>query len=165
MRYLKQFYDNFEEYFCEALIAVMIFALVAQFSVRVFTGGAVSWAEELSRYCFIWATYLGASMAAKKSAHVRISAQFFYASIKIRLIFRILADAVWIAFNIFFIVITSEMVREAFEFPEVTATMGVVKAYIEVIVPIGFALMTLRIVELYARHWRNGTLKTLVETL
>ncbi len=165
MRYLKLFYENFEEYFCETLIAVMIFALVAQFSVRVATGGAVSWAEELSRYCFIWATYLGASMAAKHSAHVRINAQFVYASTRTRLIFRMLADGVWIVFNIFFICITGDMVREAFLFPEVTATMGIVKAYVEIIVPIGFALMSWRTLELYFRKWRQGTLESLVQSL
>jgi len=165
MRYLKLLYDNFEEYFCEALVAVMIFSLVTQFSVRVITGGAVSWAEELSRYCFIWATYLGASLAAKKAAHVRITAQFLYASIRTRLIFRIIADTVWVCFNIFFIVITADMVREAFLFPEVTATMGIVKAYVETIVPIGFMLISLRTIELYIRNWRQGTLASLVETL
>ena len=165
MHYLGLFFDKFEEYFCEVLIAVMIFALVAQFSVRVVTGGAVSWAEELSRYCFIWATYLGASMAAKKAAHVRITAQFLYASIRTRLIFRMLADGLWIVFNIFFVVVTTDMVNEAFLFPEVTATMGIVKAYVEIIVPIGFALMSLRTIELYIRNWRQGTLASLVETL
>jgi TRAP-type C4-dicarboxylate transport system permease small subunit len=165
MRYLKLLYDNFEEYFCEALIAVMIFALITQFSVRVATGGAVSWAEELSRYCFIWGTYLGASLAAKKKAHVRITAQFIYASLRTRLIFRFLADGLWIVFNVFFIFVTADMVREAFIFPEVTATMGIVKAYVELIVPIGFALMSLRTIELYIRNWRQGTLASLVETL
>jgi TRAP-type C4-dicarboxylate transport system, small permease component len=165
MRYLKLFYDNFEDYFCELLVAVMIVALVTQFAVRTVTGGAVSWAEELSRYCFVWATYLGASMAAKRAAHVRINAQFVYASTRTRLAFRMLADGVWILFNMFFLYITAGMVREAFIFPEVTATMGIVKAYVEIIVPIGFALMSWRTIELYIRNWRQGTLASLVETL
>ena len=68
-------------------------------------------------------------------------------------------------FNIFFVVVTTDMVNEAFLFPEVTATMGIVKAYVEIIVPIGFALMSLRTIELYIRNWRQGTLASLVETL
>ncbi|MDR2724982.1 MAG: TRAP transporter small permease [Candidatus Adiutrix sp.] len=165
MRYLKHFYDNLEEYFCEVLIGVMIFALSLQVIVRMTTGGAVSWAEELSRYCFIWGIYIGASLAAKKAAHVRVTAQFIYASTRTRLFFRILADAVWLGFNIFFLYYTATAVRESFRYPEVTATMGVVKAYIELIVPIGFAMMSWRTVELYIRHWRRGTLASLVETL
>jgi TRAP-type C4-dicarboxylate transport system permease small subunit len=143
----------------------MIISLSLQVIVRATTGGAVSWAEELSRYCFIWGTYIGASMAAKKAAHVRITAQFFYASIRTRLIFRMLADIIWIACNIFFIFCTATAVREAFRYPEVTATMGVVKAYIEIVVPVGFALMSWRTVELYLRHWRRGTLASLVEVI
>lgn len=165
MRYLKLVYDNFEEYLCEALIAVMIFALSVQVLIRMTTGGAVSWAEELSRYCFVWAIYIGTSLAAKKAAHVRINAQFLYASIRTRLAFRMLADGIWMGFNIFFFYYSCIAVHQAFLFPEVTATMGIIKAYIEIIVPVGFALMTWRTVELYVRHWREGTLSSLVETL
>ena len=165
MRYLKRFYENFEEYFCEALVAVMIFSLSAQVIVRFLTGGAVSWAEELSRYCFIWSIYLGASMAAKKAAHVRVNAQFVYASVRTRLVFRMLADGVWVCANIFFLYYSSTAVQAAFRYPEVTATMGVTKAYIELIVPIGFGLMTWRTVELYIRHWRQGTLASLVKII
>ena len=165
MRYLKLFYDNFEEYLCEALIGVMIFSLSVQVVIRMSTGGAVSWAEELSRYCFVWAIYIGASLAAKKAAHVRINAQFLYASIRTRLVFRMLADGIWIACNIFFFYFSIVAIQEAFLFPEVTATMGIVKAYIEIIVPIGFALMSWRTVELYLIHWRRGTLASLVEVI
>ena len=48
-------------------------------------------------------------------------------------------------------------------FPEISPTIGVVKAWVEMILPVGFALMTWRIVEQYYIHWKAGTLAELVK--
>jgi len=163
MPVLRKLYDNLEEYLCVFLCGLMILCLIIQVGIRIISGSALAWTEELSRFCFIWTVYIGASLAAKRVAHVRISAQFLLAPIKVRLFFRILADCVWIGFNIFFVIHTQEMVREAFEFPEVSPTLGWVKAYIEMIIPISFALMSWRTIEAYIVRWKNGTLASLVD--
>jgi TRAP-type C4-dicarboxylate transport system permease small subunit len=156
-------YANLEEYVSAFLVGLMILCLMLQVGVRIVIGAGLAWTEELSRFCFIWAVYVGASLAAKRAAHVRISAQFLLAPVKVRLFFRIVADSIWIGFNIFFVFLTIDMTREAFAFPEVSPTLGWVKAWIEMIIPISFAMMTLRTVEVYITHWRAGTLASMVD--
>ena len=46
--------------------------------------------------------------------------------------------------------------------PEVSPTLGVVKAWVECIIPFSFVLVSWRIVEEYVVRWRNGTLGELV---
>ena len=41
-------------------------------------------------------------------------------------------------------------------------TLGVVKAWVECIIPFSFVLVSWRIVEEYVVRWRNGTLGELV---
>ena len=139
----------------------MISSLAFQVIVRATVGGAVSWAEELSRYTFVWAVYIGASLAAKRGAHVCITAQFLLVPPKVRLFFKILADLIWVGFNIFFAVNGIGMVAEAFEFPEISPTLGIAKAWVELIIPVAFFLMTWRTVELYIKNW--GHLQDLVK--
>lgn len=165
MPVLRKIYDNFEEYFCAFALSVMIACLAVQVFVRVAFGSGIAWAEELSRFSFIWAVYIGASLGAKKAAHVRISAQFLLAPLKVRLFFRILADIIWMGFNLFFVIHSAGMVSEAFQYPEVSPTLGWTKAYVEMIIPISFALVTFRTVELYITRWRKGTLMELVSSL
>ena len=141
----------------------MILCLTLQVFVRIVTGGALDWAEEMSRFTFIWAVYIGSSLAAKRGAHVRISVQFLLTPIRVRLFFRILADGLWVAFSIFFVVIGADMVAKALQFPEISPTLKITKAYVEMIIPIAFAMMSFRTVELYVRHWRQGTLSDLVD--
>ena len=162
MQLLKTLYDNFEEIVCTFFVGMMIFALTTQTVWRVFTGSSFAWTEELSRYSFIWAVFFAAALAVKRSAHVRITAQFMKAGLKTRLFFRIISDLIWIGFNIFFVFVCWETIQEGLEFPEISPTLQVVKAKVEMILPISFLLTSFRIVEDYVRHYRAGTLYAMV---
>ena len=162
MSLFRKLYNNIEEIVCVSLMAVMVGCLIMQVLVRMTVGSAVAWAEELSRFSFVWGVYIGTALAAKRVAHVRITAQFLLAPLKVRLFFRILADAVWVGFNIFFVCYGYNAIVEALAFPEHSVTLGWVKAYVEIAVPLGFALMTWRTIEVYIRKYRAGTLSSLV---
>jgi TRAP-type C4-dicarboxylate transport system permease small subunit len=162
MSLLKKIYFNFEANICVALIAIMIVSLTAQVSVRIVTGGAIAWAEEVSRFCFICAVYLGTAVATQKLAHVRITAQFMFMPWKTRLVFRIIADVILFAFNIFLAVFCFDLVADAIQYGELSATIGVNIAYVEAAVPVGATLMNWRMVETYILHWRAGTLRKMV---
>ena len=53
-------------------------------------------------------------------------------------------------------------IEEGLYYPEVSPTLGVVKAWVECIIPFSFVLVSWRIVEEYVVRWRNGTLGELV---
>ena len=163
MSFLRQLYDHLEEWLSSAFLAIMILCLALQVLVRMVTGSGLDWAEEMSRFTFIWAVYIGSSLAAKRGAHVRLSAQFLLVPVGARLFFHMLADGVWVAFNVFFVVIGAQMVAKALEFPEISPTLRITKAYVEMIIPIAFIMMSFRTIELYIRHWRQGTLSDLVD--
>ncbi|MDR1827569.1 MAG: TRAP transporter small permease [Methylobacteriaceae bacterium] len=162
MSILKKIYQNFEANVCVALIAVMIICLTAQVAVRVLTGGAVAWAEEVSRFCFISAVYLGTAVGAQKLTHVRVTAQFMFFPVHIRLIFRMIADAILFAFNLFLAWLCYGIVVRTMQYGEYSATLHINVAFVEAVIPLGAALMNWRILESYYLHWKNGTLNTLV---
>ncbi|GHU05588.1 hypothetical protein FACS1894158_08880 [Betaproteobacteria bacterium] len=162
MPFLKKLYFNFETYICVALVAIMIVSLTAQVAVRIVTGGAVAWAEEISRYCFICTVYLGTAVAAQKLTHVRITAQFMYFPTHIRLIFRVIADTILFGFNLFVAWLCFGIVFSSLQYGEISATLGVNVAFVAAVIPIGAVLMNWRILESYYLHWRSGTLSRLV---
>ncbi|MDR1519228.1 MAG: TRAP transporter small permease [Planctomycetota bacterium] len=153
MKSLRWLYANFEEILSAFFLAVMIAALSLQVVMRATTGGSVPWAEELSRYTFVWAVYFGASLAAKRAGHVRITAQFMLVPFKVKVAFRFISDLIWVGFNIFFAVYGVEMLADSFRYPEISPTLGIVKAYVECIIPIAFFLMSWRTIELYIKNW------------
>lgn len=161
MSFLRDIYNNFEEYVCVTLVGAMTLCLCLQVVIRIFMGSSLAFTEELSRYCFIWTVYVGAALAAKHGGHVRITAQFALLPKGGRLLFRIIGDLVWIAFNIFVAFEGIEVLKEAFEYPETSPTLGITKAWIECILPASFIMVSWRIIEQYIVHFRQGTLDEL----
>lgn len=163
MAYLRMFYDNFEEWTSAFLVGVMILCLVIQVFIRFAFGSALAWTEELSRYSFIWAVYVGAALCVKRRIHVRITAQFIKLDTNWRLFFLLLCDSIWIIFNIFIVINSVQVILDGLDFPEISPTLGIVKSWVEAIIPFSFALMSWRLVEQYYSHWKNGTLAELVK--
>lgn len=162
---LRTIYANFEEYLCVTLCAGMILCLALQVSIRMIWGSALAWTEELSRYCFIWTVYIGMSLATKRLAQVRITAQFLKMPLKMRLFFRILSDMICVAFNVMIAWYAWEVIRENYEFPEISPTLGIVKAHVEMSIPCTFLLTSWRIIEIYLRRIKEGTLYSLVKNV
>ena len=162
---LRTIYDNLEEYLCVTLCAGMILCLTLQVGIRMIWGSALAWTEELSRYCFIWTVYIGMSLATKRLAQVRITAQFLKMSLKTRLFFHILSSIICVVFNMLIAWHAWEVIRENYEFPEISPTLGIVKANVELIIPCTFLLTSWRIMEIYLRGAREGTLYSLVRNI
>ena len=163
MKVLKNIFDNFEEYACVAAIALMIISLGAQILVRSAFGGSLAWSEEFSRFCFIWTVFLGMAVGAKKLVHVRITAGVMLLPDHLRLAIRMAVDALWIVFSLFIAYHGLGLIEEGLRFPEISPTLHVVKAYVEVIIPLCFILTPLRIIETYWKALRSGTLLELAK--
>jgi TRAP-type C4-dicarboxylate transport system permease small subunit len=149
--------DNFEKILCAIFTTTLVFCIGLQVFMRYVFQVGVTWSEELSRFAFIWSVYLGTSLAAQKEQHVRVTAQFYLLPERLRPYLWILADAVWIVFNILFTIEGIKLVRHAFKYPEITPSLGWSAAYIYTIIPLGFALMSFRILQVYYRGFRNQT--------
>ena len=162
MSFLKLCLANFEEWTSAFLVGLMIVCLIIQVFIRFIFGSALAWTEELSRYAFIWAVYVGAALCVKRRIHVRITAQFLKLDTRGRLFFLTVCDAIWIAFNIFIFINSIEVIRDGLEFPEISPTLGIVKSWVEAIIPFSFALMSFRLLQQYYLHWKAGTMAELV---
>ncbi len=164
-RLLRTIYDNFEEAFSALSVGVMVACLMLQVGARWVTGAGVAWTEELSRFAFLWAVFVGAALVAKHGTHVRISAQYLLMPPKTRLVFRAFTDLLWVCFNLYIAWLSWEVIRGGLEFPELSPTLKIVRGYVELIIPFGFVLMSWRIVEGYIIRWRKGTLVEMVQEI
>ncbi len=146
-----------------ALMATMVFALTLQVFMRFVLSSSLAWTEELSRYSFIWSVYMGGVLAVKHSQHVRITAQFLIFPPKVRVAVIMFTDLLWIAANFFIAYQSSIALQSAFEFPEVSPTLGIVKGYVEAMLPVCFVMMNVRLVMKYWELIKNGELMSLAK--
>ena len=67
-----RFLSSSLEWLCLALFATTVVLTVVQVFWRYVLGDALFWSEELARFCFVWAIYLGIAVVAGKGKHMRM---------------------------------------------------------------------------------------------
>ena len=66
-------YDNFEEILLIFLFMILVVVIFLQVVMRYVFNNSLSWTEALGRYIFVWLSWLGVSLGAKKGEHIKIS--------------------------------------------------------------------------------------------
>ena len=162
---LLKFIDNMESYICQVLLVFFVCLLFLQIVLRIVFGAvdmlsgmipvlehwplpaSLPWGEELSRFAFVWFVFFGATYAARLAAHNRVTFQFKIFPKIVGNVSTLLSDVVWIVFNSVMVYYSINVIREGFEFPEYSPTLDWIMAYIFLIFPIAFTLMSLRIIQ------------------
>lgn len=136
--------NKFEEIVSSCALAAMAVIIILQVFQRYIVQNSLDWPEELARYLFIFAVYIGSSFAASERRHLEVTIVRTVFGDKIGHYFTILAYLITVAFcGIMFVwgimmiqfVMESNQVAPALQFP-----MWI--AYI--CIPLGFLLMALR---------------------
>ena len=65
---------NVEEIVASACLLIMCFATFANVIARYGVNAPIAWAEELSRYAFIWMVFVGAAVCTKHGRHIAVDA-------------------------------------------------------------------------------------------
>ena len=137
--------NDIETLVCEWLLALFVVLLFAQILARQLFGYSIAWSEELSTYMFVWFAYLGAVVAAKMSAHNRVTVHMQFLPKWMAKTLMTVADLLWVAFNLYFVWLSYDFVFNRMNLFWKSQTLGVPMKYIYMILPIAFALMSVRV--------------------
>jgi C4-dicarboxylate transporter, DctQ subunit len=139
--------DKFESYFCRFLLCFFVTLLFVQVIFRVIILESLSWSEELSRFAFVWFAYLGASYAARLGAHNRVTIQFKLLPKLVKNIILLIADGIWILFNVVMIRESLKVIYDMIDFPFFSPALNWAMHYVYLIFPLAFGLMIIRIIQ------------------
>ncbi len=145
----------FEEVLCFIGLSVLAISVLSQVILRFAFSSAFVWAEETAVYGMIFAIYLGASMAVRDRAHIRITLLIGILPRTLQIIFIVLADLLWAAFIIFMIVQTTTYTQLLFNVVYQTPGLGIEQRWVQMFIPMIFCLILFRILQVYWR-WREN---------
>lgn len=152
--------DKAEGYLSQLLLVFFVTLVFAQTVLRSVFSIVIPWSEEASRFAFVWFVFLGASYAARLSAHNRVVIQFRLLPEVFGKISMFITDLLWIGFNIMMIRMSLVIIEDMHEFPYHSPAMNLSMAYVYWIFPIAFGLMTLRIIQVnYIRYVMKEEIK------
>src|SRR5665648_198612 len=72
IRKIANIYNKTEEYFLLTALVISVVLIFYQVVMRYVFNNSSSWTEELSRYLFIWMSWLGTSLSARENKHIRV---------------------------------------------------------------------------------------------
>ena len=145
----------FEEVLCTVALSLVAGCVMLQVVLRYVFAAASPWAEELAVYGMIFAVYLGASMATRDRAHIRITLLVNALPRKLQVASVVLADAMWFGFMIFLTWQSTLYVKLLFEVTYISPGLGIEQKWVQIFLPFAMILMMFRIAQVYWR-WRNS---------
>lgn len=95
MKKLKFLDEHLEEVICVAVLAAMTLVIFIQIilrSISSFVTISMAWTEEIGRYLFIYAVYVGAAYATRKRAHQKVDIFPIMVGNTGKLIFNLIGD-------------------------------------------------------------------------
>lgn len=142
-----------EEWLGAILMTLVVALLGFQVVLRFGFGRSLSWLEEVSRFAFVWSVYFGFVIAAEKDRHIRVSVHIDALPPTARRVVMTVADTLWLVFNAIVIWHGYWFTLSMFDFPFISQTTGINLVWVQMIVPLGFLFMSVRVLQVMIRRW------------
>jgi TRAP-type C4-dicarboxylate transport system permease small subunit len=152
---LQQIDQNGERYLLLPLYAMIVSTVFMEVVRRSLLSYSSIWAEEIARYAFIYIAWIGASSAIKERAHIRIDVVLHLLSQRMKSIVYIFGDIMTLILAVLAIWMSMESVLNSIHFGSVTHGLRISQAWFLAAVPLGFLMMTFRLLQSIHRDWSD----------
>ena len=142
----------FEEILSGILMVFMFLTTFTNVVARYFFGSSIQWAEEFSRYAFIWVVFLGAVVCTKHKRHIGIDSAVKAMPSHVQPWVNLAADLLTLALMVTLIWYGWLLTRSA---TQITATLQIPQYIIYIVVPSSGVLGALYGLGDFRRHLRE----------
>lgn len=144
---LKFIDRHLEEILLVFLLSLMSLLIGVQVFMRYVMQDSLSWSEELARYSFIWATYIGVSCGVKRNAHICVDAFTSKLPEKMQHYAIILSHLLFILFAVMVMKEGYALTLKVFAFGQQSSAMGMPMGYVYLAPTVGFGLVIIRLLQ------------------
>ncbi|MCY4005462.1 MAG: TRAP transporter small permease [Rhodobacteraceae bacterium] len=146
-RLLHHLNQNAERWALLVFYVMLVVTMFVEVVRRELLAYSSIWGEEIVRYAFIYLAWIGAAAAMRERAHIRIDVILQYCGPRLKALLYILGDLVMFAVAIVAFYWSLETVLVSAKFGSVTHGLRISQVWFLSAVPIGFALLLLRIAQ------------------
>ena len=148
MKQLKWLDKNAEILICGCLLTVISVIMMLQVIMRYVFNSPLSWPEELSRYCYIWITFLSIGLTIRTGSYFRVTALIDYLPVKGRQAMEVFAHAVNLLFYGICAYYSIDILHTVYNSTQTTPSLRLPMYIIYIALPLGMFLSTFRSVEM-----------------
>jgi TRAP-type C4-dicarboxylate transport system permease small subunit len=136
-----------------AFSAIMVLVMLYQIVLRYCFSSANVWAEELTRFIFVWVTTLGASVAIRRNVHLRVDLVVDFLKPRPRFILQIVTYTLILLFLIYLFRLGVDLMSRTMI--NKSAGLRLPMAYPYAAIPVGAAFMILSCIEFIAKKFEE----------
>ena len=145
---------GFEDWICLGFFWLMTGLVFLQFFSRYVLNDSFAWTEELAVYCLMPVVFIGASMCVRRVRHIQVNLVYRYLPVPAGRVLSTLVDLVAIVFYGYAALLVARYALAVDNEPMTTIQWN--KSHVYWLAFAGFALMTLRAVQVAVENWRRG---------
>ncbi|SHL26036.1 TRAP-type C4-dicarboxylate transport system, small permease component [Roseovarius marisflavi] len=154
MRLIRAIDKNAERWALLVFYVMLVVTMAVEVLRREIFSYSSIWGEEVVRYSFIYLVWIGASIAVKDRAHIRIDVLLHYLGPRMKALVYIFGDLVMFGVAVIALYWSLETVHVSAKFGSVSHGLRVSMVWFLMAVPVGFALMVLRLIQSFLRDLR-----------
>lgn len=148
-RLIIGFFSRFEEIISSLCLGGMALVITMQVFNRYVLQNSLDWSEEMGRYLFIWSVYVGCSFATLENRHLEVTVIRSFVRPRIKHILMGISYLMTFAFCLVCVIYGFQMLEFLARTGQKTPALEVRMYYIFASVPVGFALMGFRNVQMF----------------
>lgn len=152
---MKKFLSRIEEYICAVSLLIMLVIAFANVISRKFLGASWSFTEEITTNLFILSSMLGAAVAAKRGAHMGLSALTDLLPKKYQKYVVLFTTIIAVIFSIVLIYQGFQVVKFEMKMKQTSPALGWPEWIFGTFVPIGGVFLLIRFVEACIKAFRE----------
>lgn len=144
MKLIKWIDNHIEEMILVALLVAMAVILLLQIIMRRVVGSSLSWAEEVTRYMFVWSGFLSISMTIRDKTAMRLT---LFVEAMPRLIRHVITIGFYIVMLLFFSYMTIVAFVQLGSMNQTSAALQIPMVTMYIAPFLGFALSSVRCIQ------------------
>lgn len=146
---------NGERYLMLVFYCFIVFVIVTEVIRRFVLDFSSLWGEEAARMAFIYLGWVGASYAVKERAHIRFDIVTSKLSPKLAGCVYLFSEVATLVFAVFAVYWSLETMGTMLRFDALSPALRINQAWFQAAVPLGFAMMVVRVIQSAIRDVRN----------
>ncbi|WP_028306736.1 TRAP transporter small permease [Desulfitibacter alkalitolerans] len=146
-RFLYRLEANFEPFMMMTLFYSLLTLLIVQITLRKFAGGGLPWAEEISRFMFVWLMYFGISYATRNQRHIKVRYFIQLFKEKTQKYFAIAADLFFLLFTVVVFISVTGLVQDIAKFGDKAISANISMNFLYFAGLVGLVLITIRVIQ------------------
>ena len=151
MRLLHKLDKHAERWMLLVFYVMIVLTMAIEVLRREIFAYSSIWGEEIVRYSFIYLAWIGAAAAVKERAHIRIDVLIHYVGPRVKALIYIFGDLVMFIIAAIALYWSWETVHVSWKFGSVSHGLRISMVWFFMAVPLGFALMIVRLTQSFLR--------------